>query len=46
MRSTAHLFPRLLSNLKVMLYQGYLSPSSTNEDNLIFAMVLPRKQRG
>jgi len=23
MRSTAHLFPRLLSSLKVMLYQGY-----------------------
>ena len=28
MRSTAHLFPRLLSNLKVMLYQGYLAPFS------------------
>lgn len=30
MRSTAHLFPRLLSHLKVMLYQGLHPPFLSN----------------
>jgi len=39
MRSTVHLFPRLLSNLKVLLYQGYISTFIISDlDNLIFAM--------
>lgn len=50
MRSTAHLFPRLLSNLRVMLYQGYLPqlPSSflMCRDNLISVMGWRRRRRG
>src|SRR5277367_3166638 len=47
MRSTAHLFPRLLSNLRVMLYQGYLTTIvSLMQDNLISVMGLLRRRPG
>jgi hypothetical protein len=48
MRSTAHLFPRLLSNLKVMLYQGYISSPfpSLMQDNSISVTGLLRRQHG
>jgi hypothetical protein len=38
MRSTAHLFPRLLDNLRVMLYQGYALPYLSDQDNMISVM--------
>jgi len=47
MRSTTHLFPRLLSNLKVLLYQGYaFYIDSSDVDNLIFVMVSLPKRNG
>jgi hypothetical protein len=38
MRSTAHLFPRLLDNLRVMLYQGYPLLYPADKDNMTFVM--------
>jgi hypothetical protein len=46
MRSTAYLFPRLMSNLKIMLYQGYIPIYFAHEDNLIFVMELLRRLLG
>jgi Serine carboxypeptidase len=47
MRSTAHLFPRLLSSLKVMLYQGYPPPSTPiYTGNSISEMVLHVRRNG
>jgi hypothetical protein len=46
MRSTAHLFPRLLDNLMVMLYQGYALPYPADEDNMISVMESLRSRNG
>ena len=46
MRSTAHLFPRLLDTLRIMLYQGYSLLYPADKDNMTSVTESPRSRNG